>query len=273
MPKTTTTERQNRDDVTAANIEVHRKEAPYYDALHFEERNLYERCRRKRAVDFIKRVFRKRTGQLTALDVGCGTGKLSLLLADSGFEVTSIDLSLEMLQVFKEKPRGRGRADNEPKIICANMFEFLSSCPSRFDLVVFCGTLHHVEDIEEALRLASSRVNDGGVLLITHEPLKQPISSRLRYTFHRANAVLDESLYRLCIRSLPDEAKSIDYSMSDFQRQFGGIDVDEVTSILKSNGFAILDVEKYCARRFALFCAIGNMLIRSQNTFQVIALH
>jgi len=261
----------SQDEVIAANIKVHRVEAPYYDALHFEERNFFERKRRMRALAIVKRELAARDRTLTALDVGCGTGKMSLLLADMGFDVTSLDLSFDMLSVFKERLRHEKLAA-KPKLVCADLFSFLADCPSRFDLVVFCGTLHHVRDVSEALRLASERLNDGGIILITHEPLKQAISSRLRYVFHRLLAILDEALYRLRIHSLPKQAKGIDYSMSDFQRQFGGIEADEVVSILKSNGLTIIDVQRYCARRFGMSCVIANTLIRSENTFQVIAM-
>ncbi len=261
-----------QDEVIAANIEVHRVEAPHYDALHFEERNFFERLRRKGALAVVRRALGDRDRRLTALDVGCGTGKMSLMLAEAGFDVTGTDISIHMLSVFKDRLR-REKLDAKFRLVCADLFSFLAGCRRRFDLIVFCGTLHHVRDVSEALRLASASLNDGGIILITHEPLKQAISSRLRYFLHRLLAVLDEALYKVCIRSLPDEAKGIDYSMSDFQRQFGGIDADEVVSLLKSNGLSIIDVQKYCARRFGISCVIANTLIRSQNTFQVIARH
>ncbi len=258
------------DEVIAANIDVHRVEAPHYDALHFEERNFFERLRRKRALAVVRRALGDRDRRLSALDVGCGTGKMSLMLAEAGFDVTGTDISIHMLSVFKDRLRQK-KLDAKLRLVCADLFSFLAGCPRRFDLIVFCGTLHHVRDVSEALRLASASLNDGGIILITHEPLKQVISSRLRYVFHRLLAVLDEALYKVCIRSLPDEARSIDYSMSDVQRQFGGIDVREVVSLLKSNGLSIIDVQKYCARRFGMSCVIANTLIRSENTIQIVA--
>lgn len=42
------------------------------------------------------------------LDLGCGTGSLSVLLAEQGYEVTGLDLSDEMLAVAREKARLRG---------------------------------------------------------------------------------------------------------------------------------------------------------------------
>ncbi|HII00559.1 TPA: class I SAM-dependent methyltransferase [Methanosarcinaceae archaeon] len=54
----------------------------------------------------LKKVFPG--GRLKILDVGCGTGELSLLFAEMGHEVTGIDLSEKMLEKAKAKARARG---------------------------------------------------------------------------------------------------------------------------------------------------------------------
>src|SRR5882672_1166886 len=47
---------------------------------------------------------------LQALDIGCGTGFLSLELAARGHSVTGIDFAVEMLTLAKEKAAGAGTA-------------------------------------------------------------------------------------------------------------------------------------------------------------------
>jgi len=47
-------------------------------------------------------------GKLDILDVGCGTGEISLLLADMGHNVTGIDLSEKMMEKGRVKAQNRG---------------------------------------------------------------------------------------------------------------------------------------------------------------------
>ncbi|MDI6896279.1 class I SAM-dependent methyltransferase [Methanocella conradii] len=57
-----------------------------------------------------KSVFKKvmPAGAVEILDVGCGTGEISLLLAEMGFKVTGIDLSDKMLEKARSKAAARG---------------------------------------------------------------------------------------------------------------------------------------------------------------------
>ena len=57
----------------------------------------------KRA-DFLEKLFRRsRIPVHTVLDLACGTGSLSVLLAEHGYRVIGVDLSEEMLAVADEK--------------------------------------------------------------------------------------------------------------------------------------------------------------------------
>ena len=74
--------------------------------------------------DAWKRAFREVFPEkgLKILDVGCGTGELSLLFAEMGHKVTGIDISRKMLKTAKEKAEacraditfGEGDAENPP---------------------------------------------------------------------------------------------------------------------------------------------------------------
>lgn len=60
-----------------------------------------------RWADYLEKQFRR--GKLpvrTVLDLACGTGTLTCLLAERGYDMTGVDLSEEMLAVAAEKGRG-----------------------------------------------------------------------------------------------------------------------------------------------------------------------
>ena len=59
----------------------------------------------KRA-DFLEKLFRRsRIPVHTVLDLACGTGSLSVLLAEHGYRVIGVDLSEEMLAVRTKNVR------------------------------------------------------------------------------------------------------------------------------------------------------------------------
>lgn len=85
--------------------------APYYDALMPEEDyRLWADC--------CDGLFKER-GLHTVLDLACGTGTLSWLLAERGYEVIGVDLSSEMLAAAAAK--GSGAEENRPLFLHQNL--------------------------------------------------------------------------------------------------------------------------------------------------------
>ena len=131
--------------------------------------------------------------------------------------------------------------------------------------------LHHLFDYEAVLKSACSALRKDGILLIFFEPIKQPVDSGVRYFFHKLLKETDEKLYRLSMTlqgiSIPDDQ----YAVSDFQRRFGGIDMKNVCGILNSEGLNVIKEYKYCARRYGIPSFIATKIIRSENSFDIIA--
>jgi SAM-dependent methyltransferase len=72
-------------------------DSPYYHQLYFQRDE-------QEAADFIHRLlqFLKPPSQALMLDVACGKGRHSRILADNGFDVTGIDISPESIDYAKQ---------------------------------------------------------------------------------------------------------------------------------------------------------------------------
>lgn len=120
--------------------------APFYDAINAE-------IDYKKWADFIEAIFNKEcsTRPDLVLDLGCGTGRMTLELADRGYDMTGIDYSPEMLDI------ARSAAEEEGKDIlwlCQDMREF--ELYGTVDAAVCClDCINHLETVEDLERCFS----------------------------------------------------------------------------------------------------------------------
>lgn len=99
---------------------------------------------------------------LAALDVGCGTGFLSLELAARGHRVTGIDFAPEMLALAKEKAAG-AKAGVSFELADA---EKLGFAPASFDLVITRHVLWTLPHPEAAISEWIRVLRPGGRLAV-----------------------------------------------------------------------------------------------------------
>ena len=93
------------------------------------------------------------------LELGCGTGDLSLALLDRGAQLTALDLSPGMVEVARGRA-ARYRPDSTPEFIVAPVEE-TGLTGGQFDLVVGKWILHHV-DVDSGAREVARVLRDGG---------------------------------------------------------------------------------------------------------------
>jgi ubiquinone/menaquinone biosynthesis C-methylase UbiE len=100
---------------------------------------------------------------LDALDIGCGTGFLSLLLAAQGHRVTGVDLALLMLAQARSKAAAQGV---EIRLI-ADDVETLASLPAAsFDLAVERHVIWTLPNPEAALQTWRRVLRPGGKVVL-----------------------------------------------------------------------------------------------------------
>ncbi|WP_447988343.1 class I SAM-dependent methyltransferase [Achromobacter spanius] len=93
------------------------------------------------------------------LDVGCGTGYLTISLHDAGYQTTGLDVSNGMLEVFKENAAGRNIG-----LIFGDIFE-MQPPAEKFDAVTCRNVFSHYPDFGTFLKRISDYVVDGGHII------------------------------------------------------------------------------------------------------------
>lgn len=112
------------------------------------------------------------------LDLGCGTGTLTRLLAAQGYDMIGIDISGEMLEIAMEKNTGSEKEQGfgeetesakQPEILYLQQdmrdFELYGTVRA---IVSICDSMNYIMEYEElvqVLRLANNYLDPGGVFI------------------------------------------------------------------------------------------------------------
>lgn len=103
------------------------------------------------------------SGDMRALEYGCGTGLLSFALQPELGQITLADTSQGMLDVLQEKIADSGVTNMHPVRLD------LTSDPlpvERYDLIYSLMVLHHIPDTETVLRKFYDLLESNGYLLV-----------------------------------------------------------------------------------------------------------
>lgn len=112
------------------------------------------------------------TGQ-RVLDLGCGRGYATMFLAQLGAQVTSLDISPEMVAVTLDRAKKAGCADHVSGAV-GTLSTIANELGGPFDLVFAGAVLHHLPDFEQDMALLHQMTRAGG-RLIAYDPYSSSI--------------------------------------------------------------------------------------------------
>lgn len=206
-------------------------------------------------VDFYFEIL-KREGisPRTAVDLACGTGSVTSLLARRGLDVLGVDLSEEMLTEAQQKT---GALSNAPRFVCMPLQEL--ALPRGVDLAVCAlDSLDYItapEDCKEAIRRVYKSLNPGGIFIFD---VNTP--EKLRAMDGQVFLDEDDDVYCVWRGEFDEQTNICSYGMDLFQRK-GDVwersfeehreyaySQEQLTHYLKSAGFTHIEV--YADRAF-----------------------
>lgn len=103
----------------------------------------------------------------TVLEVGCGSGELSMRLARQGYRVTGTDISEGMVRLAGERA---GHGPDSPRFFVSDLFD-LDPRQGQYDLVVCCEVLEHLEDPGRAVDHLKTLTRSTLLFSVPREPV------------------------------------------------------------------------------------------------------
>ena len=206
-------------------------------------------------VEFYKQILeREGLKPRTVLDLACGTGSVTKILAEMGFSVTGVDMSEEMLTEAFVKVQD---LPNPPRFICQKLQELY--VPRGVDLAVCAlDSLDYItnpDDCAEAIRRTYKALNPGGIFIFD---VNTP--EKLRAMDDQIFLDEDDDVYCVWRGEFDEDTNICTYAMDLFQRS-GDVwqrsyeehceyaySQQQLTTYLKAAGFTRIEV--YGDRKF-----------------------
>ena len=220
-----------------------------YKALAASYDRLTEDVDYTAVVDFYRLLWqREGLSPRTAVDLACGTGSISVLLAELGLEVTGVDMSADMLCQADQKAADM---DNRPLFICQKLQQLC--LPRGVDLAVCAlDSLDYIinpDDCRDAIRRAYKVLNPGGCFIFD---VNTP--EKLRAMDNQVFLDEQEDVYCVWRGEFDEQTNICTYGMDLFQRS-GNVwhrsweehreyaySRQQLTAYLKEAGFTAIEV-------------------------------
>jgi len=179
-------------------------------------------------------------------DLGCGTGELTLMLTQAGYDMIGIDQSEEMLCVVRDKAEQLGLSGRllllRQDLLKLDLYGTIRGAVSTFD------TFNHIPDLDTAIANAGFFMEKGGVFLFDmNTPYKhRNVLGDNEFTFEEEDAACVWRNHYDAVNRRVEITVDIDYHETGehFHEQFYEYtyDLDTIRTALEKHGFALESV-------------------------------
>jgi len=161
-------EQQSNTDIRFVQIDFFKKCVDIYDRK-VSDSTFYKALNKVTFFPWVRKNLRKTDN---VINLGCGTGKQMLMLAQEGIPSLGIDISEEMLLCAYKKIKALGFGELVDFIIADALNPPLKN--ESFKACVLCSTLHHLPDPQGTLANIAKKLRVGGLVYIS-DPHKSPL--------------------------------------------------------------------------------------------------
>ncbi len=132
-----------------------------------EEGRLLKRSRQPEYINTMKYIEKYLTPDSKILEIGAGTGRYSVTLAEMGYDVTAVELVEHNIDIMKKKVK----ANHNITIHQGNACDLSLIESDTYDIVLLLGPMYHLfnnEDKHKALSEAIRVAKKGGVIYVSY---------------------------------------------------------------------------------------------------------
>lgn len=187
---------------------------------------------------YIEEIF-KRYGAAPKLllDLGCGTGSMTNLMASKGYEMIGVDLSEDMLAIAKTKAK-----DTHQEVIYLNQDMTELDLYGTVDAVISCGDAFNyvlsAEDLLATFKHVNTFLNPGGLFIFdmnTIYKFKEVLGNKTYAENHEDYAYIWENYF------YEDECIN-EYEVTIFIKNISG-NFDKATEIHHERGYEMAQIK------------------------------
>lgn len=172
------------------------------------------------------------------LDIGCGTGTMTELLAEAGYDMIGIDRSAEMLQKAIEK---RDRSGHDILYLQQDMraFELYGTVRAAVSVCDSVNYLENTEELTELFRLVNNYLDPGGVFIFD---LKTPYCFR-ELLADRTEAEAFEDAAYIWDNYYDEETRVNEYELTVFLKEADGR-YERFSELHRQRAFSLQEILK-----------------------------